>query len=319
MPLRMTPIRRALAALTALAAAVSLSACGPAGNETAQPTAEATLPAPFSSFHVDGAFGDAPSVTLGSLDDYSGALDSTTVIEGKGKPVTADESLVLSVAAWSMEGGAEIMPYQWVGQMLTLNSSTQLPFLKDALDGVAAGSRVAVLMPGWYLPQAQGQQASYDRAKPVFLVMDVQRIERTQAWGELQQPTQDIVTVSDGEGGEPQITVDSAQKAPGSLVLDVRKQGDGATVADGDTVLLQYSGVLYANGESFDSSWKRGEPTAFVTDQVVPGFTQSLVGQKVGSQVIAIIPPDLAYGEEGNESVPPNSTLVFVVDILGVV
>ncbi|WP_423278712.1 FKBP-type peptidyl-prolyl cis-trans isomerase, partial [Escherichia coli] len=77
----------------------------------------------------------------------------------------------------------------------------------------------------------------------------------------------------------------------------------------------------------FDSSWSRGAPAQLtaaagsptVQNGVITGFADALIGQQVGSQIIAVIPPDLAYGEQGNGSVPPNATLVFVVDILGIV
>jgi peptidylprolyl isomerase len=71
----------------------------------------------------------------------------------------------------------------------------------------------------------------------------------------------------------------------------------------------------------FDSSWENGQAAKFVVNEsnVVPGFVKTLVGTKVGSQVIAIIPAELAYGATGNGSVPPDATLVFVVDVLGIV
>lgn len=96
------------------------------------------------------------------------------------------------------------------------------------------------------------------------------------------------------------------------------KQGDGAEVADGDTVTVQYQGVNWRTGKVFDQSWTRGAPSQFATNQVIKGFTKALVGQKVGSQVIAVIPPDMGYGAAGSESagIKGTDTLVFVVDIL---
>ena len=73
-------------------------------------------------------------------------------------------------------------------------------------------------------------------------------------------------------------------------------------------------------GEIFDSSWQRGAPATFPTDGVIQGFRDALVGQTVGSQVIAIIPPDLGYGPQGGTpdgSIGAEDTIVFVVDILG--
>ena len=67
------------------------------------------------------------------------------------------------------------------------------------------------------------------------------------------------------------------------------------------------------------SAWARsaGTSAALSLDQVVPGFAAALEGQTVGSQILAVIPPDQAYGDAGQGAVPPGATLVFVIDILG--
>ena len=95
-------------------------------------------------------------------------------------------------------------------------------------------------------------------------------------------------------------------------------------VKKGDTVLVQYTGVVWKPGDPsnntvFDSSWAKGTPSTFAlkTGSVIPGFLTALTGQRVGSQVLAVIPPKQAYGSQGNTSVPAGATLVFVVDILG--
>ena len=80
---------------------------------------------------------------------------------------------------------------------------------------------------------------------------------------------------------------------------------------------MHYTGVIWATGEVFDSSWTLGEPTSFATTDVIPGFGKALVGQTVGSQVIAVIPPSEGYGEAGSgDLIGGTDTLVFVVDIL---
>jgi peptidylprolyl isomerase len=88
-------------------------------------------------------------------------------------------------------------------------------------------------------------------------------------------------------------------------------------------VTVAYSGWLWpSNGEEpvqFDSTWANGKaPATFSLSGVVPGFSKALVGQKVGSQIEVIISPEDGYGETGTGSIPPNATLVFVIDILGV-
>ncbi len=85
----------------------------------------------------------------------------------------------------------------------------------------------------------------------------------------------------------------------------------------GQNVTFHYSGWLW-DGTPFDSSWEKGAAftTSLGTGQVIQGWDQGLVGQPVGSQVLLVIPPALGYGDAEQGSIPANSTLVFVVDIL---
>jgi len=89
----------------------------------------------------------------------------------------------------------------------------------------------------------------------------------------------------------------------------------------GDDVVVNYSGTIWRTNEIFDSSWQRGAIAHFPTDAVIPGFTQALEGQTIGSQVLVSIPPDLGYGDAGVPAagITADDTLVFLVDILGTV
>jgi FKBP-type peptidyl-prolyl cis-trans isomerase len=85
--------------------------------------------------------------------------------------------------------------------------------------------------------------------------------------------------------------------------------------------VVQYQGTNWRTGEIFDQSWGRRIPASFNTEGVVNGFKQALVGQKVGSQVVVMIPPADGYGEAGNPQAGIEGTdvLVFVIDILAAV
>ena len=85
-----------------------------------------------------------------------------------------------------------------------------------------------------------------------------------------------------------------------------------------DSIRIKYTGVTWADRKVFDSSWQKGASVAVTMNGVVPGFAQALEGQTVGSQILAVIPPELGYGAEGSGTIPGDATLVFVIDILGI-
>jgi peptidylprolyl isomerase len=119
---------------------------------------------------------------------------------------------------------------------------------------------------------------------------------------------------------EPTVTPPKGP-APTKLVTKDLIVGTGPEAKDGDTVTVNYVGVLYKNGKVFDASWKRNEPFTFALGEgkVIPGWDQGVAGMKVGGRRELIIPAPLAYGAQGSPpTIPPNSALVFVVDLLSV-
>jgi len=96
--------------------------------------------------------------------------------------------------------------------------------------------------------------------------------------------------------------------------------GTGEKAENDNLVTVNYKGNLL-DGEEFDSSYKRGEPFSFTlgAGQVIAGWDRGVLGMKVGGKRKLTIPPDLGYGEQGAGSViPPNSTLIFEVELLSV-
>jgi FKBP-type peptidyl-prolyl cis-trans isomerase FkpA len=95
--------------------------------------------------------------------------------------------------------------------------------------------------------------------------------------------------------------------------------GTGANPTAADTVKVHYRGTL-ADGKEFDSSYKRNEPAVFPLSKVVPCWTQGMQRIKVGGKATLTCPPATAYGDRGAGGVvPPNATLTFVVELLGIV
>jgi peptidylprolyl isomerase len=105
------------------------------------------------------------------------------------------------------------------------------------------------------------------------------------------------------------------------LIIDDEQIGNGTEATKGKTVVVNYVGTLYPSGEQFDSSLERNEPFRFRLGarQVISGWDKGVAGMKVGGRRILIIPPNLAYGPSGVPPViPPNATLKFEIELLGV-
>jgi FKBP-type peptidyl-prolyl cis-trans isomerase len=111
---------------------------------------------------------------------------------------------------------------------------------------------------------------------------------------------------------------------PNGLKYTDTKTGDGSTATPGNKVSVHYTGWLYNNGAKgakFDSSVDRGQPFQFTlgAHQVIAGWDEGVAGMKVGGKRTLIIPPELGYGARGAGGViPPNATLMFDVELLGV-
>jgi FKBP-type peptidyl-prolyl cis-trans isomerase len=125
-----------------------------------------------------------------------------------------------------------------------------------------------------------------------------------------------LLTLAACGGGGDSATTPSGG---GTLVIEDLVVGTGATAVIGDTVTVHYVGTL-TNGTKFDSSYDRGQPYPFQigAGRVIAGWEQGVPGMKVGGKRRLTIPPSLAYGNQTVGSIPPNSTLIFDIDLLSI-
>jgi FKBP-type peptidyl-prolyl cis-trans isomerase FkpA len=106
---------------------------------------------------------------------------------------------------------------------------------------------------------------------------------------------------------------------PSGLVYQSLKEGTGASPAATDTVKVHYRGTFPDTGKEFDSSYKRGEPTEFPLNGVIPCWTEGVQKMKPGGKAKLTCPPSIAYGSRGAGGViPPNATLNFEVELVSV-
>lgn len=110
---------------------------------------------------------------------------------------------------------------------------------------------------------------------------------------------------------------EGAVQTASGLIFKELTAGTGASPQATDRVKVHYHGTLI-DGTVFDSSVERGEPITFALDQVVKGWTEGLQMMKVGGKAVLTIPPELGYGPGGRGGIPPNATLIFEVELLGI-
>lgn len=319
---RTTAVRSAVAAALALTIGLGgLAACSgnSSAKSTASPSASASSsaaagaatasPADFAAVDkitVTGDAGSKPTITLPSTPFTVTGPVVKLLSPGTGAAL-ADGTIIQfhSVAVQGTDGKEGQSSYGSAPETVAISSSGLNEDLYKALSTSKVGARVLMAVP------------STSSGSTIVGIIDVIGTVPSRAAGTPVTPPAGLPTVKLDDKGAPTITpVKTA--APTSLVVQPLIQGSGATVASGQSITVQYSGWLW-DGTAFDSSWTKGTPLSGVTigqNQVIKGWDQGLVGQKVGSQVLLVIPPDLGYGDKAQGSIPANSTLVFVVDIL---
>ncbi len=303
--------------IIAIAVAVLLVAGGAIGyfvtrgdsSEKSNSSTPATHSTTLDDVKVSGAFGEKPTVTFKPA--YVGTAETFKVVsEGDGPVVTEGQRVTLDYVAYSGADGSELdSTFGQTPQAVTASHTSLTKALADALVGQHVGSRVMVA----------GDQTQAQTGAWVIFVFDIKSAETipTSASGTEQAPKPGFPTVT-VENGVPKIATPTGT-APTTLETEVLIKGDGPVVASGQTVTMQYTGIIWATGKEFDSSWG-GDPVDFPigTGQVIAGFDEGLIGQTVGSRVLLVIPPDKGYGTSGNSQagISGTDTLVFVVDIL---
>ena len=111
---------------------------------------------------------------------------------------------------------------------------------------------------------------------------------------------------------------EGAVVTPSGLVYRSLKDGSGASPTASDKVTVHYKGT-FPDGREFDSSYKRGQPIDFPLNRVIACWTEGVQRMKVGGKAKLTCPPEIAYGARGaGSAVPPNATLLFEVELLGI-
>ncbi|SDQ40302.1 FKBP-type peptidyl-prolyl cis-trans isomerase [Quadrisphaera sp. DSM 44207] len=271
----------------------------------------------------DAGEGEAPQVVLEETPLSVEETATEVLRDGEGPPVEAGQLVGVDYVGVNGADGEQFDASEWSGTPIsfTLDDSV-IPGFTTALQGVPVGSRVlaAIAPQDGYGPQGGVEAAGIGAEDTLVFVIDVVSASPARAAGEAVTPPAGLPGVTLAEDGAPTITIPQGAQPPSELVAQELIRGTGPQVQSGQTVTVHYTGVKWADGSVFDSSWENGAPVPFQigTGQVIPGWDTGLVGRTVGSQVLLVIPPAQGYGEAGapDAGISGTDTLVFVVDVL---
>jgi peptidylprolyl isomerase len=322
-------LRTALSLVVVLGLVGSLAACSTAASDSSSECTPTKAGSASKSVKVTGDFGSKPKV---KIDDplTTKSTQRSVVIDGDGTVAKSGYDITAEFSVYNGSTGKLIdatdyakAPVAW-----TLDENLIAGFTKT-LECATEGSRVVgVIAPKDGIAAEGLESLGLTKDDSLVVVADLLTAEKPakvapalpKADGEDQPLPDDFpkIGVSLADDGTPTLTLPDTP-APTELQIAVLKKGDGAKVGTAADVVVHYLGMKWSDKSVFDDSWSRGEPAPFNTSGVIPGFTQALEGQTVGSQVLVVIPPALGYGTaaEGSTHELADQTLVFIVDILG--
>lgn len=303
-------LRRLPALLLPLVLATTLVACGDDGSDSGSSDAG------LHGITISGDLGKEPEV------EWDGELEAddtetSVVIEGDGEELAEGDQV--QAFLWIGNGTTEKMAYSGfeAGQPETVVASKDLsPVFRDAILGQTIGSRVAVTTTAEEAFGPSGNPSlKIGNKDSVLIIVDLMEEYEAPKPKDVPQAQMPKIVEKGGDVTGLDFTGVKKPAEDGDLLRSVVKEGKGPVVKETDTVTADYLGMVYDGKKPFDESYSK-EPVPFGLQSVVKGWTYGLSGLKVGSRVILQIPPALGYGaDDSNPSIPPNSTLYFVVDI----
>jgi peptidylprolyl isomerase len=321
-------VRKLLALAATVATLAALTGCAAQNSADALTEGAVTVCSPVNEhsnldrISISDDQSKAPKVDF-ATPLHASKLETKVVLEGKGPKITGDQLVDIEYVGINGGTGKVFQTSKFDGsdfasQLLKAGSK---PDFCDALAGTREGSRVAVIFPPALAHGGKGiPDLGVKPTDSLLFVFDVLKVFLPKALGTEKAlpagfPNVNVVRATDGTPG----VVIAKAKAPTTLSIADTIEGRGDSVKMGQTVTLHYSGFLWDGKTKFDSSWDKGQPVQFklAKGALIDGFLKAVVGQKIGSQVVAVIPPAQGYGSQANASIPANSTLVFVIDILG--
>ncbi|WP_343993995.1 FKBP-type peptidyl-prolyl cis-trans isomerase [Terrabacter terrae] len=316
--------------LTAALGLSTVAACGSgsSGSDAAATSTTAAASAALQGVTATGAVDlkTAPKVTLGKTPISSKDVEHKVLTPGTGKAATRADTVRLRAEIYNGTSGKLLDDGFAAGRSpegYRLARTDIVAGFTEGLVGATKGGRIVfTIPPAKGFGSAGNQQLGVKGTDTIVVVADIADVHTplTKVDGAQKPSPAGLPTVEfkNGPTKAPTVTVPKT-KAPTTTQAVTLVEGSGPTVQKGQTISAQYHGVLWKDGSVFDSSWQHGQAADFPigVGGVIKGWDNSLVGKKVGSRVLLVIPPKDGYGTAGSPpKISGTDTLVFVVDIL---
>ncbi|WP_330295555.1 FKBP-type peptidyl-prolyl cis-trans isomerase [Streptomyces sp. NBC_00503] len=295
---------------------LSTAACGDSGSEMKNGVPAITKGAKF---------GESPTLAKGSGTPPK-ELKVVTISEGDGPALKKGDAAQVNYLGQVWDGTKPFDQSFGKGKPfdVTIGAGQVIKGWDQGLEGKKVGSRLELVIPPDLGYGAQGQGADIKPNATLVFVVDIVKgtsIPASAKGKEVPQENKDLPKVgTNTDGKEVAVTVPKDVTPPAKLVSDYVLESDGAVVKDTDNVVVKFNGKTWKDDKSFESTYATDQSVTWPMAQLsVKGLKDGLVGKKVGSRVLLVIPPDQGFGDKEQGTIPANSTLVFSLDILAVV
>ncbi|MFF3262399.1 FKBP-type peptidyl-prolyl cis-trans isomerase [Streptomyces sp. NPDC002932] len=314
---------RRLAGLLVVPLLLLSAACGSddKGSDSASASASAPSKSGFPAITAGAKFGEKPTLAKGSGTPPK-ELKTNVVSEGDGAKLKNGDAIQVNYLgqAWDSTKPFDNSYDRKQPFDLTLGAGMVIQGWDKGLVGQKVGSRVELVIPPDLGYGAQGQGDIKPNSTLVFVVdiLKAKQIPASAKGSEVAQDNVDLPKVgTNTDGKAPSVKIPSKSTPPKKLVSNYVLESKGEVVKGTDSVVVNYVGLLWKDGKTFDSTYATGKTQTFPLAQVtLKGLKNGLIGKKIGSRVLLVVPPDQAFGSKAQQSIPANSTLVFAVDIL---
>ncbi|GGZ02775.1 FKBP-type peptidyl-prolyl cis-trans isomerase [Streptomyces nitrosporeus] len=297
---------------------LSTAACGDdkASDSASTAPTEKGVPA----ITAGAKFGEKPTLAKGEGNPPK-ELKTEVISEGDGAKLKNGDAIQVNYLGQSWDSDKPFDNSFDKGQPfdLTLGAGMVIQGWDKGLVGQKVGSRVQLVIPPDLGYGEQGQGDIKPGATLVFVV-DVLKAKTIPASAEGTDVAQDNIDLpkvgTNTDGKAPSVKIPESDP-PKKLVSNYVIESDGDALKETDSVVVHYKAMLWKGAKEFDSTYTSGTTATFpLTNIAVKGLKDGLVGKKVGSRVLLVIPPDQGFGDEVQQTVPANSTLVWSVDLL---